>query len=241
MDYERQLKLEYLQYERKHRRLETLSEAFFIKDAEKLSGEEQGAYIEILILLSRDREAWDLLRRVQCHTVEPRILMKLILRLKEEETADRVELLPWIRELFRKGICTEWTVSVLAEFCEGSMDDLLAVWKAAEQFELVFPHLEEQLLGQALFTESRIEEVFPVFQSMDDRGGDPVLISAFLNYVSWLDFVKEEPVPEGLFEPFEEANRPKITEIVFEDGTEQVDYLAIYSFTYLKKSRFRTA
>lgn len=196
MDYERQLKLEYLQYERKHRRLETLSEAFFIKDAEKLSGKEQGVYIEILILLSRDREAWDLLRRVQCHTVEPRILMKLILRLKEEETADRVELLPWIRELFRKGICTEWTVSVLAEFCEGSMDDLLAVWKAAEQFELVFPHLEEQLLGQALFTESRIEEVFPVFQSMDDRGGDPVLISAFLNYVSWLDFVKEEPVPE---------------------------------------------
>ena len=42
-------------------------------------------------------------------------------------------------------------------------------------------------------------------------------------------------LPEGLFEPFEEANRPKITEIVFEDGTEQVDYLAIYSFTYLKK------
>ena len=42
-------------------------------------------------------------------------------------------------------------------------------------------------------------------------------------------------VPEGLFEPFEEANRPKITEIVFEDGTEHVDYLAVYSFTYLKK------
>ena len=43
-------------------------------------------------------------------------------------------------------------------------------------------------------------------------------------------------VPEGLFEPFEEANRPKITEIVFEDGTEQVEYFAIYSnFTYLKQ------
>ena len=43
-------------------------------------------------------------------------------------------------------------------------------------------------------------------------------------------------VPEGLFEPFEEANRPKITEIVFEDGTEQVEYFAAYSnFTYLKK------
>ena len=43
-------------------------------------------------------------------------------------------------------------------------------------------------------------------------------------------------VPDGLFEPVEEANRPKITEIVFEDGTEQVKYFAIWSnFTYLKK------
>ncbi len=43
-------------------------------------------------------------------------------------------------------------------------------------------------------------------------------------------------VPDGLFEPVEEANRPKITEIVFEDGTEQVTYFAIWSnFTYLKK------
>lgn len=118
MDYERQLKLEYLQYERKHRRLETLSEAFFIKDAEKLSGKEQGAYIEILILLSRDREAWDLLRRVQCHTVEPRILMKLILRLKEEETAD-----PGWNCCPGSGNCSErepvrnGRMSVLAEFC----------------------------------------------------------------------------------------------------------------------------
>ena len=43
-------------------------------------------------------------------------------------------------------------------------------------------------------------------------------------------------VPDGLFEPVEEANRPKITEIVFEDGTEQVTCFAIWSnFTYLKK------
>ncbi len=43
-------------------------------------------------------------------------------------------------------------------------------------------------------------------------------------------------VPDGLFESVEEANRPKITEIVFEDGTEQVTYFAIWSnFTYLKK------
>lgn len=221
-DYERQLKIEYLQYERKHRRLETLSEAFLISDAERLSREDQGKYIEILILMSREKEAWELLCRTKCHTVDPRILIRLLLRKKEEDT-DRMELLPWIRELFRKGICTEWTVSILAELCEGSLADLLAVWKAAEQFELVFPNLEEQLLGQALFTESHIEEVFPVFQSMDNRGGDPVLLSAWLNYVAWLDFVKEEPVPEGLFDSLE-------THLIWEDHLARVADLS-----YLKQ------
>lgn len=47
------------------------------------------------------------------------------------------------------------------------------------------------------------EEVFPVFQQVDDRGGDPVMISAWLNYMSWKDFVKNEPVPEGFFQSLE--------------------------------------
>ena len=222
-DYERQLKMEYLQYERKYRRLEKAGEKFLISDAERLSRGDQGKYIEILLLLSREKEAWELLRRTQCHNVDPRMLMKLIFRVKEEGMAGRAELLPWLKELLRKGISTEWTVSVLAEFCEGSLGDLLAVWKAAEQFELAVPQLEEQLLGQALFTESHIEEVFPVFQSMDDRGGDPVLISAFLNYVSWLDFVKEESVPEGLFDSLE-------THLVWEDHLARVADLS-----YLKQ------
>ena len=42
-------------------------------------------------------------------------------------------------------------------------------------------------------------------------------------------------VPEGLFEPVEEANRIKIKAIVFEEGTEKVKCFATYnSFTYLQ-------
>ena len=43
-------------------------------------------------------------------------------------------------------------------------------------------------------------------------------------------------VPEGLFEPVAEEDRPEIVEIIFSDGTEKVEYFATYStFTYLCK------
>lgn len=105
--------------------------------------------------------------------------------------------------MFRKGVYTEKIVALLAEELKGNTEELLGLWKAADQFGLALPELEDTLLAQSLFTEHMTEEVFPVFQQVDDRGGDPVMISAWLNYMSWKDFVKNEPVPEGFFQSLE--------------------------------------
>ena len=54
-----------------------------------------------------------------------------------------------------------------------------------------------------------------------------------------LTIQKDAIIPEGLFEPFEEANRPKLVAIIFEEGTQGVDYFAEYgNFKYLKRVTF---
>ena len=54
-----------------------------------------------------------------------------------------------------------------------------------------------------------------------------------------LTMQKDAIIPEGLFEPFEEANRPKLVEIIFEEGTQGVDYFAEYgNLKYLKSVTF---
>ena len=54
-----------------------------------------------------------------------------------------------------------------------------------------------------------------------------------------LTIQKDAIIPEGLFEPFEEANRPKLVAIIFEAGTQGVDYFAEYgNFKYLKRVTF---
>lgn len=204
--YAQQLKLKVLDYEKRHRRLEPgkeLDERLVIEHPEKLSREDQAAYLEILIYVRKDEEAYALLKETGCKLVDPRSLLKLLQRLLSDERDTKEHLRPFAREVFRKGVYTEKIVALLAEELKGNTEELLRLWKAADQFGLALPELEDTLLAQSLFTEHMTEEVFPVFQQVDDRGGDPVMISAWLNYMSWKDFVKNEPVPEGFFQSLE--------------------------------------
>jgi hypothetical protein len=201
--YKVRLKLEFLEYHRKHRHLEKMDEHFRIQDPVHLSRSAQASYIEHFILLNQDEEAYRLLQETGCREVDPKLLLQLLQRLLIDEAAPRDELRPYARQVFEKGIYTENIIGLLAEEEGGDTAGLLNVWKAAEDFGLQFPRLEEQLVVQALFTERHLDEVFPVYRSMDERGGDRVLGSAWLNYMSWLEFVKGEEVPEGLFERLE--------------------------------------
>lgn len=203
-NYRRMLQVEILEYERKHRRLEKMDERLQIPDAAALPRRGQAIYIETLILLKKDEEALSLLQETGCKDADPRLILHLIQRMLAEESADKDSLKPFARQVYEKGVYTEKILKMLAEDAGGGTGELLKLWKAAEQFGMALPELEEHLVVQALFTERFLKEVYPVFESMDERGGDYTVCSAYLNYLSWLDFVKGEEVPEGLFDRLEQ-------------------------------------
>lgn len=203
--YRQQLKIELLNYERKHRRLEEINERLLFSDAEvqSLSRKCQVSYIETLILLQKDEDALRLLWKTGCRETDAKLLLRLLQRLAAEGRTSRNLLLPLARQVFDKGVYTEQIIEMLAETGTGDTKELLTLWKAGDQFGMSLPELEEQIIAQALFTETCICEVFPVFLSMDDRGGEAMTGIAYLNYLSWLDFVKGQDVPEGLFDSLE--------------------------------------
>lgn len=203
-EYRRMLQVEILEYERRHRRLEKLDERLEIPDVKLLPRKGQAVYIETLILLKKDEEAFALLQETGCRDADPKLVLRLIQRLLSEKEKDRDSLRPFARLVYEKGVYTEQILLLLAEDMQSGTEELLKLWKAAEQFGMVLPELEEHLLVQALFTERFLTEVYPVFASMDERGGDYTVCSAYLNYLSWLDFVKGGEVPEGLFDSLEQ-------------------------------------
>lgn len=201
--YRNQLKLEMLEYERKRRRVERMDDRLRIPDIQTLGRKMQASYIEALILLKEDQEALELLEKTGCMEVDPRILLRMIQRLQTDGEIHRERLLPYAWQVFEKGVYAEKTVELLTASVQGATRELLELWKAGEKFGMCLPELEEQIMVQAMFTERYVDEVFPVFLSMDDRVGNSIIGSAYLNYLSWLDFVKGEAVPEGLFESLE--------------------------------------
>lgn len=202
--YRRMLQVEILEYERRHRRLETLDERLQIPDAATLPRRGQAVYIESLILLKKDEEAFELLQKTGCKDADPRLILRLVQRMLAEEHADKDLLKPFARQVYEKGVYTEKILKLLTEDADGGTEELLKLWNAAKQFGMELPDLEEHLIVQALFTERFLGEVYPVFQSLDERGGDYTVCSAYLNYLSWLDFVKGGEVPEGLFDSLEQ-------------------------------------
>ena len=221
--YRQQLKLELLEYERKHKRLERMDERLRIWDVDAFSRKDQAAYIENFILLREDEEAFGLLERTGCKEVDARLLLRLLQRLLAEEKTEKERLIPFARQVFKQGVYTERVIALLAENGRGDTKELLSLWKAGEQFGMSLPRLEEQLLVQSLFTQRYVNEVFPVFLSMEDRGNDMVVVAAYLNYLSWIDFVKGEEVPEGLFDSLEHH-------LLWEDGLSETAVLS-----YLKQ------
>lgn len=203
--YQQKLKIELLELRERQNQTENFEERLKIsqRDLEQLSRKEQAIYIESLILGNENQEAFRLIREIGGVEVNPRILCCLLQRLLELEDMDKQLLVPYVYQVFHQGIYTEAMISLLAEHCSGTVDELLQIWKAGQQFALHFPPLEEHLVVQSLFTEKQVDEVFPVFCSLNSNGGDSLLEMAYLNYLSWQDFVKNKDVPEGLFECLE--------------------------------------
>lgn len=204
--YRQQLKLELLEYELEHNKEEQPDERLLYSDAEvlELPGRTQALYIENLIRMRQDKDALRLLWKSGCRETEAGLLLCLVERLLTEGSAPRNVLRSLAGQAFKKGMYTEQTVALLTEENMGNTAELLELWKAGAQFSLSLPELEEQIVVQALFTEQYVCEVFPVFLSMDDRGGRSVIGGAYLNYISWLDFVKGKEVPEDVFDCLEQ-------------------------------------
>lgn len=199
------LRLEILDYERRHRKLDEPDERLMFSETEALglSRAYQAAYIESLILWRQDDTALRLLWKSCCRQVEAGLLLRLLERLLAGGTYSRNLLLPLAWQVFREGVYTERVIRLLVTEGLGDTEELLRLWEAGTQFGMSLPELEERLLVQALFTEQYVCEVFPVYQSMDDRGGESVLGVAYLNYMGWLDFVKGQQIPEGVFDCLE--------------------------------------
>lgn len=157
-----------------------------------------------LLMRDFDKEAYEVLSRYDADGVEVRRVSKLTEHLLAEQTVTKEEpvLLHLLWHVFERGKCGTAQLMYLAQYFQGTTDAMSALWAEAHKHEgeIDTTKLEENLLAQILFTESRQVNGHEVFRSYYEHGKNRLLIRAYLNYYAYKYISRDRMIPQELFE-----------------------------------------
>lgn len=101
--------------------------------------------------------------------------------------------------IFSKSKYDDIIMAYLVKFYRGSTGSMLALLKAAREFELDSHRLAQRLLVQMLFCENYIEESFVVFCDYYRDISNRLLVRAFLTYHAYRYLVHNHDIADGIF------------------------------------------
>ncbi len=204
--YKENVRQEILQFYYANHELDELDREFFTTETSSMTPKDRAKYTEILLLKGLYEEAWSMIWRHGYVLVKVKLLIKLATwRIREAGYEEDRFLLQLCLFIFRQHKYNESILEYLAGYYCGPAKIMEALWQEAREFELNVFDLEERLLGQMLFTGEVRDSAFEIFRDYYNLGGDGLVSRAYLTWISFEDFVKGNPVPEGVYEYLEKA------------------------------------
>lgn len=97
---------------------------------------------------------------------------------------------------FAEGKYNDVVLGYLCSYYGGPTERMFAIWKAAEQFETDTFDLEERILTQMMYADTRLEGVDPLFEKYYKNGGKELVVLAFLTIRAHTYFVDDVPMSQ---------------------------------------------
>lgn len=159
--------------------------------------------IEIRIIQGEYLKAYKMLKKHSAMSLVPKRLMKLCMKtILTTNEADK-RLLQMAYLAFSKDAYDEIILQYLIEYYNGSTEAMCEIWKASMNFELDTYDIEERLLAQMMYCGQYSDEMMDVFLHYYSAGPRDRIVDAFLSYHAYRYFVKQQDIPEDIFELME--------------------------------------
>ncbi len=121
-------------------------------------------------------------------------------KMQETDYEEDEFLLGLCEEIFRRGKYNEYLLHYLLLYQRGNIRMLEQLWKAAREFDLDTHDLEERFLIQLLYTEGYSQQMEEIFSSYFDKGGNEMVVMAYLTSVSHRYVVDQTVAGDLVFE-----------------------------------------
>ena len=178
--------------------------------------------LEILIERGLFRQAYRIVEEFGAEEVSRPDLLKLVSRMIiRRDMREDDELIALSSQVFRNGLYDEMILRYLMMYRNGPVDELFAIRKSAEGFELDTYSFDEKILQLLMLTQDYRKEGEKVLESYVRESGREKIIGAYLTQLSYGAFVKEHGIS-----PFVRT----CLETAFRNGWEvdQVCHLALF-------------
>ena len=179
---------------------EHLGESLNTIEKDQLSSLERSRLIELFIVRSMYKEAYNSMLIYGYDDISSRHLTKFctrMIRIREMKKDDF--LLDLCVFVFHKGKYDETILEYLIRFYYSTTSDLLTLWRAARNFSVDTISLAERLIVQTLFTQVDSSNMLEVFEEYYIRASNKIVIYGYFAHQSYLYFAKECKIPEKLF------------------------------------------
>lgn len=157
-------------------------------------------YINYLILCKLYDKAYEAVKRFGYQGVTPEQLVKLVEKVKIVSALEKdEELISVSAYLYRMGQESAEVLSHLVDYYQSGLQDMLKLWKRANNRLTRLDEFEENIICETLYTEKWHDDIFKVFASYTKKKRHGMVIKAFLKRASFAYLVEEKEIPEDFF------------------------------------------
>lgn len=197
--YKKQLCADVLNYYYENRNDAALCDFLRRMDRELFARIDRKKTIELLIAYEMDSEAFALIKKYGSEDVCGDALAQLCKRIVPGTEEDQDMLLYLCFLCVERGKYDREILAYLLERYDGPAEAMKQLWKAGNAMDMDTSHLEEKIFIMLLFTGTGLEDTGEIFESYRQRPGKQVLLTGYINLISYEYFVKERPAEAPVF------------------------------------------
>lgn len=175
-------------------------------DVSRLGNASRTNVIELMIMRGLYDKVAEYLLTYGYERIDPRRILKYCSRiLKDGSSAEEdVRFVQYCKYAFTKGKYNEITLEYLCRFYNGSTKEMVELWRVSKEFQIESRDLEERIIVQMLFSRSLISSISTIYDSYYKKGALEMVRYAYLFYLSYAYFIKENPVDDMFFKHLED-------------------------------------
>lgn len=199
--YQIELMLNLLQYYFDLDEISALDELIERFNPDELNCNQREICIHIMVARGMYDKAMEWIRNYGKEGIDYKIILRLCDRvLMRSDFAFDSEILRICEDTFNTGKYDETMLKYLIKYAKGNSMQLKNLWRAADSFDLDVHELLEKMLLQILYSGEVIGEETNIYQEYVAGGAHPELEKAFLVFLSYKYFNKQEKVDEKVFD-----------------------------------------